>query len=296
MSKPGYNIKFLFSILFVMLYAGITISCDKELQIEFPDSEGILVVEGWIELGKAPNVLLSYTAPYFTEIDSVNLRDYAETKAKVTVFSETEEDILILKPNDKYFPPYYYFSTELFGHTGNSYNLRVEYIRDNIQYVATAHTTIPELVEPDSVWFELEPGLDSLGLIWLTIKDNPDEKNYYRTLVKRQGKDKKFVPTFTNVFSDDLFNGEELTISLSKGNASILEVGGNRFFHLGDTIILKFCSIDKEYYDFWNTLQGQIVTSANPFAASNARVASNIKNGIGVWGGYAASYDTVITK
>ena len=50
----------------------------------------------------------------------------------------------------------------------------------------------------------------------------------------------------------------------------------------------------KEHFEFWDSLQAEIITSANPFAASNARVKSNLSEGLGVWGGYGVTFYTVI--
>ena len=281
-------------MIFFMLVIGSVVftGCEKEVKLDLPSHTSEVVVEGWIEQGKAPNVLLSLTVPYFIKIDSNNLRDYAVTTAKVTVISENGLEILTLKPNNVYFPPYVYFGTEIYGETGRSYQLNVVYKGK----VITAVTTIPELVRPDSVWFQHEPGSDSIGLVGFRLNDDPEVQNYYRTLTKRLGKDKRFIPTYTSVFDDKTFNGETLNLTLSRGSSSILDVENNRFFSVGDTIVLKFCSIDQASFDFWNTIQGQIITSANPFASSNARVKSNIDGGIGIWAGYAASYDTIIAR
>ena len=58
-------------------------------------------------------------------------------------------------------------------------------------------------------------------------------------------------------------------------------------FNVKDTVNIKFCSIDKETYDFWETFQKELFNAGNPLAASNSKIKSNINNGLGVWGGYA---------
>jgi hypothetical protein len=276
----------------IIISSFLLTGCEKEVKLNLPSHVSEMVVEGWIEQGKAPRILLSLTVPYFIKIDSNNLRDYAVTAAKVTVISESGSEILTLKPNDVYFPPYVYFGTEMTGETNQTYQLNVSYKGK----VITAVTSIPELVRPDSVWFQLENGSDSLGIIGFRLKDNPSKENYYRTLTKRLGKDKRFVPTYTSVFNDKTFNGKTLNLTLSRGSSSILDIENDRFFSVGDTVVLQFCSIDQSSYEFWNTIQSQIITSANPFASSNARVKSNINGGIGIWAGYAVSYDTIIAK
>lgn len=277
---------------FIMCFLSIIYSCEKEVSVDIPDHESVMVVEGWIDQEEGANVLLTLSAPFFAKIDSSNLRDFAVTRAKVSIQTETEREVLTLKPNAVFFPPYYYFGTELTGNINDSYNLTIEY--EGETYTAT--TTIPEIVPIDSSWFTLEPGSDTLGLIGIRFTDKGDRKDFYRVLTKRIGKDSRFIPTFTSVFSDDLFNGQTIDLNLSRGNSNLLDINNNRFYEKGDTIIIRFCSIDETHYDFWNTLQSQIVSSANPFAASHTQVKSNIDNGRGIWGGYAAWYDTLFTK
>lgn len=277
-----------------LLVAATTRYCEKEIDIDLPQSESKVVVEGWIEHDRYPNVILTRSAPYFTAIDSGTLRDYVVTKAKVTVITDDQYEVLTLKPNDAYFPPYVYFGTELKGEIQRTYHLKVEF--DNVENNLYASTYIPPLIEPDSVWFQPEPESDSLGRIWIRLSDNPDEINYYRLLTKRKGKDKRYVASFKSAFNDRLFNGETIVLGFTRGLSDLLDLTQDNLFSLGDTVSVKFCSLDKDHYEFWNTFQNEILLSANPFSASNARVKSNIQNGLGIWGGYAASYYTVVAR
>lgn len=284
--------RFIFPVLITGFGLIMLNSCEKELSLNLPDNSGQLVVEGWIEQGKNPQILLSLSAPYFSTIDSSNIRNYAVLGAKVTVTSGSQVEILTLKPSTAYFPPYYYFGTELTGKLNSTYKLLIENQGENYY----ASTTIPNLVIPDSVWFEKLNPNDTSGLLWVKFTDDPQTSNYYRMLTKRLGKDKHFVPTLTSVFNDQLFNGEQISISLYRGESNILELGKDHSFSVGDTIVLKFSSIDKNSYDFWHTIQENRISSANPFAASEIKVISNIHDGLGSWCGYAAVYDTIIAK
>jgi hypothetical protein len=290
-----YKFKYILLKAALLLMVAYTAQhCERELTIDLPRPDNKIVVEGWIEHDGYPNVILTRNAPYFSSVDSVSLRDYVVTKAKVTVISDDQYEILTLKSNDAYFPPYIYFGSELRGEIHKTYHLKVEF--DNNENNVFATTSIPALTEPDSVWFQLEPGSDSLGRVWIKLSDNPDETNYYRLLTRRKGIDRRYVASFKSAFSDQLFNGETITQGFGTGLSDLLDFTQDSYFRLGDTISVKFCSLDREHYEFWNTFQNEILLSANPFSASNARVKSNIENGLGVWGGYAASYYTIIAK
>ncbi len=278
-------------VLLFIVFFSIT-GCEKEIEIEFPEHKSNMVVEGWIEQNTYAKVILSLSAPFFAPIDSNSIFDFAVTHARVKLTTNDQSEILTLKKNENYFPPYFYFSTDIKGKAGFTYNLEISYGGK----IFTATTSIPKVIETDSVWFEKNTLKDTFGLIGIKFTDPIEETNYYRTLAKVKGKDKIFIPTLTSVYSDQAFNGETLQLTLSKGSANILEVDESRNFSVGDTILLKFCSIDKAQYEFWNTMQNQALTSANPFSVSHEEIMTNISDGFGIWGGYAAHYDTIIAK
>ena len=266
-------------------------SCD-DFEIDLPDYESRIVVDGWIEQDQYPEVLLSLSAKYFSEIDSVSLRDLVVTRAKVTVSCDGIEDILTLKPNREYFPPYVYQGTVIKGEAGKTYNLEVVYAGN----VLTASTTIPKVTYLDSVWFELDQNEDSLGFLWARFTDDINTKNYYRLLTKRKNIDTKFVPTFISNYDDKLFDGESMEFAIYKGRANPLEDRDDIHYSLGDTVILKACTIDEQTYDFWISVEQEIFNAGNPLASSNADLVTNINGGIGLWGGYAVSKYQVVAK
>lgn len=268
------------------------LSCEKELPLDIPVEPGKLVVEGWIENGNNPEVILSMSAPYFSEIDSSSVLEFAVSRAKVSVFSEAGNEVLTLRPNVHYFPPLVYKGQETWGEPGKTYSLEIIYQGDTI----TSETEIPDPVELDSVWFQLDPGKDSTGQVWIRLHDNPDMDNYYRILFQRSGKDDRYIPPFTSTFNDKFFNGNTIELGFLRGFSSMLEVEQDKNFSIGDTINVKFCAIDREQFDFWNAYQLEVISAVNPFSASNYRIKSNINGGLGIWGGYAATYYTVIAR
>ena len=64
-------------------------------------------------------------------------------------------------------------------------------------------------------------------------------------------------------------------------------------FHRGDSIIFKFCDIDKATFDFWRTWEYAYQSNGNPFS-SPVEVTGNISNGaLGAFCGYAAEYSPI---
>ena len=109
----------------------------------FPDMydyEPQIVVEGWIEDGGYPVVIVTSTVPvtgdyrYWDE-----MQDHIIRWAKVTV-SDGEKDVVLTgKMDNDYFPPYVYTTSRLKGESGKTYTLTVEYSKRTV----TARTTIP---------------------------------------------------------------------------------------------------------------------------------------------------------
>ena len=64
--------------------------CQKEIEVELPDYERKIVIEGSIENGEPAMVIVSRSVPYFSTIDLETLmNDVFITDAEVTVTSST---------------------------------------------------------------------------------------------------------------------------------------------------------------------------------------------------------------
>lgn len=273
------------AVPFFLLLLFASTGCEKQLDLQLPVGEQKIVVEGWIENDKNAEVILSLSAPYFSSIDSTNLFDYAVTHAKVTLTDGNRTEILTLKPNQAYFPPFVYRSVDIRGVPGGTYTLEIVLNRDTL----TAITTIPELVALDSVWFAADPGMEG-GRIWARLTDKADQENFYRILYRRKGKDSRYLPGSLSTFSDVLFNGRSAEMAFTRGMNNLLSNSGDKNFYQGDTVSIKFCSIDRDQFEFWNGYQSEVLSAANPLATGNYMLESNINGGLGAWTGYGATY------
>ena len=280
------SFKNLIYILLIVLF----ISCNDDFKDI--DYDNKIVVEGWIEQNDYAKVLLTLSTPYFSEIDSVSIRELVLTRARVSISDGKIEDILTLKPNDDYFPPYVYQGTIIKGEIGKIYTLKVVYNSQEI----TAETTIPEVNYLDSVWFALDEEEDSLGFLWARFTDNPNEINYYRLLTQRLSVDTKYVPTFMSNYDDKMFDGQTVDFIIFKGKSNPLEKDDDTHFTLGDTIMLKVCTINEQTYKFWKFINNELHNAGNPLASSNATLVTNINGGLGIWAGYGVSKYMIIAK
>ncbi len=275
------------------------VSCEQDIVIDLPEPEQKIVVEGWIEQNKYAIVKLSKNMSYFGVTDSTALINMINFPAVVTVSDGINSEILTPTFDFNYFPPILYKGHLIKGEIGKTYYLTVQSEGKEL----TSKTTIPcPPTTLDSLWFVLDPGQDSLGTIWGKFTDNPNEKNYYRLFTQRKGRDKKMIPVMGSIYEDFFFNGLNFTFNVYRGYETYTDYEGIKndkeysYFKLGDTIIFKYCSIDKEHYEFWSTAEVEFFYGGNPFI-NPIPVKSNIKGGgLGVWGGYGANYDTIILK
>lgn len=277
----------------IIFIAILFIACENEIELDLPEQEQQIVVDGCIEQGKYSFVMLTKSSSYFANLDSASLRNLVVSTAKVTVSDGLETEVLTLRRDDDKFPPFYYQGNEIKGEVGKIYTITVD--SEGEQY--SGFTTITEPVELDSVWFELDEESDSLGNIKINFTDPELETNYYRIFTKRLGKDDDYVPVYFSTLGDGNFNGDNLSIKLIRGAISYTSIEDDIFYARGDTVLIKFCTMDQNHFEFWKAAEIDIYTSANPFAVSSNEVKTNIdNNGIGIWGGYGVKYYSIIIR
>jgi hypothetical protein len=284
-------------LFFLLAAAALLSSCEKEITIELPDAEDKLVVEGHVEQGVAPYLFLTRSSGYFDPVDSTTIANTLVLNATVIVSDGVTTDTMVTAFDFNMFPPVYYKAPNMVGVTGRTYTLTV--IADG--KTVTASTTLPAPIAPDSVWFKLDPGSDSLGLAYGHLSDPPGRGNAYRWLAKRQTKDAAFYPSFGgSVFDDEYIEGKSLDGAFYRGmkpNSDLDEDHNEEFakYKIGDTIIVKFCTIDYPAFQYYRTYEVEVANNGNPFAAPTT-VQTNIKGGLGVWCGYGVAYDTIIAQ
>ena len=259
-----------------------------ESDIDLGDTEQKLVIEGFIEQGEYPRVYLTLSSGYYDPVDSLALFNLIVPKARVAISNGEEEEVLTLFRNTERFPPYYYKATDLRGEVGKTYTLEV--ISGGETY--TAITSIPDLVPVDSIWFQGLEDSDSLGNLWLRIKDTPTKRNFYRTFSQTLKEEERYAPVYQSTITDRTFDGQDFSFPLLRGAQSFSSVGDDAFYKRGTIVKIKFCALDQAHFDFWRSLEQEQYTTGNPFGSSGNEVISNItgtKPALGVWGGYAVA-------
>ena len=271
----------------IIIGIGLFLFACQTDDFETPSYNQKIVVDGWIEQGQPARVFLTLSSPYFSEVDSASLRKLVLTRAKVTVYDGLNEEILTLRNNSDYFPPYIYEGTNLMGEIGHTYNLKVEYGGR----IVSSTTQIPEPQKLDSIWFKIDTEADTAGNIMIRFSDKLGIDNFYRILAKKGLKSKKYAPVFLPNLDGRIIDGQSVTLTISEENKRDIKL-----FNVNDTINLKFCSIDHNTFKFWNSIYSELNNSQNPFASTNAHVISNVQGGFGVWAGYGVNTYRIVCK
>lgn len=284
----------LIRLLFAISAVSCFISCEEDITVDLPVPEEQLVVEGYITPGSPAFVFISKTAAFFAPVDSATLVSYTIKDAIVTISDGFTTDTLLAPAPDL---GYLYVSPNMLGEIGKTYFLNIE-LPDG--RVANSVTTIFNPVPLDSVWFEVQPGLDSLGWTWATLSDPPTPGNCYRWFAKRLGKDDDFVAPTGSVLEDKFFNGLTFDFIYNRGTApnSTAEDDENEeagYFKVGDTIVIKFAAITEDSFDFWRAAETQASSNGNPFG-SPAPLKSNVNGAVGIWEGFSYSLDTIVAQ
>lgn len=325
-----------FSLFFIFAFSLVFfISCEKEITVDLPEVESKIVVEGTIEQGQPPIVLLTYSQGYFepTNLSSleeffvrnayVSLSNGSITEALTEICSDdlTDEQLELIAELVGFTPDqlrsfnlcaYTTFNTALWGEEGKTYTLNV--IKDNHNLTAT--TKINNLVTLDSLWFSIpneDPG-DSLGFVFGILSDPDTAGNAYRWYAKRinrypawapdglagQQKDPNFIAPLGSVFDDTFFNGLEFEFGYFRGTgpnpSKFDDLNEERgFFKKGDTIAVRGCVIDLKAYRFIDSYENQVANQGSPFSVPY-NLESNVTGGLGAFIGYGAVYDTVICQ
>ena len=313
---------------YLFLITFIFFSCQEEITLDLPKAVNKLVVEGAIEPGFPPYVILTKNQGYFESIDINTYNDLFVNdidSVKVWYYNENgerESRILEQIPGLDSLPPIYtdlsYFSIANnyeFSQEGETYYLEIKWNNE----IITAETTIPEPTPLDCLWVEESETAekDFKCVIRAVYSDPGDIQNNVLIRSKRlehwkrdsingqieNNNDPQLI--LIDAGPDILINGEsfETYFPRPKEEGGVPSGFYNTFhyktfdnngtedtvFLPHDIVLIKFCQIDEPSLKFWRGVVRQFTTNGNPFSEP-MNLVSNINNGLGGWTGYGATY------
>ena len=243
-----------------------------------------LVVEGWVEAGGFPVVMVTKSFPVTTDKQSKDSLAAHLVKWATVSVSDGDTTVYLTGKYDKgYFPPYVYTTTALRGREGKTYTLRVDY--DG--YLATASTTIPPAPRVNRFFLEPTAGDSEAWLVSVELDDPPEEKNYYQLFSRVGSEDKQFLPAYLGCFDDDaLKRPAKLPIYRAHRLGANMEY--TPYFLAGDTVAVKVAQVDSVAFAFWRTYGDLVSNSENQFLAPTQGLRGNVQGAQGYWHGMNA--------
>lgn len=240
-----------------------------------------LVVEGWIEEGGHPVVMVTSSVPVSTEFrDLSSLEDYVVRWAKVTIDDGTKETVLTGRYSSEYLPPYIYTTPWVTGETGKTYTLSVEYSGEK----AVAATSVHESVALDSLKVFSEG--DNEYRIMAYFCNDRSRENYYCLFTKVEGTDKTYRPSLMGLMNGEVL-GEKTGIQVNM-SPRVPYVDNIPYYCGTDVVHIRFSRTGKAEFDYWSDYQDILILSRNPIMTTDARIRSNVSGGLGYWAGYGS--------
>jgi hypothetical protein len=244
-----------------------------------------MVVEGWIDAGKHPIVILhsSYsltdTVPDSTSLLDV-LAEHLIPFGRVVLFDGEDSVVLTGRLDTNYMPPCIYTTTKIRGEVGKTYTLRATY-KD---FIAKSQTYIPEIARFDSIRvIQINQKMNVIG-----YANHLEIGKPYIVMARKDGqKQYKVCPIGTF-----RANATQMAITINNpinfsGEGMMLQT----LFPQSDdlAIDIKFAQVDEAEYEFWDSFVAQQFTQGIFFMETHSNIMSNIQGGNGYWCGMGAS-------
>lgn len=314
LSYQSFFLSLASGLLFIVMTA-----CEEDINVNVPASKPSMVMEGRIEQGNLPFLLLTRDQPFFSAVSSEQLATLFIDSADVLITNFTDtvpmEPINLSDLPEGVEPPsgsnlpiditqvneninltvYVPLSRKIVGSTGSRYKILAE----TDQFSASSTTRV---IQPsanlDSVFFTTldDPNQDTLVRVSITVDDPQGSPKYYRYFTKRNSQP-FYAPLFGSVATDGAVDGREFDFPINRAYTRLAsrETIENitPFFERGDTVTVKLCAIEQEVYNFWSTLEDDLRNRGSPFGSAT-RISSNVKGGRGVFAGYSCDTASVI--
>lgn len=274
--------------LYTLLLLLLTLSCQKEIELDYRDIEPVVSIEGRVT-NEQVYVLITRTR---SMNDSVKGRGIGG--AVVTISSEDGTEQLVYDVRDGYYRP----ASGMKGVPGRTYRLDVTL--DGHQYAASS--TMPRqapIVSTQFIWQSLLDNGMLMYEMWASDPE-PDVRNYYWYRVDRRAKDPKVRQkqgtdayrwsSFDDrgainarIYRDIMCVNEEMMDGQDIEDDQLKSI-----LFDGDTITLQLMTIDRAMFEYYQSLSVGQRMGANPI--------SNISGGcLGYFAAGSVSHaDTVI--
>lgn len=278
-------------ILLLVTLVGLSTSCESSNEPKLP-SRLPLVIEGWIEDGEHPVVIVTRAVDLTQNIESFD--KFVEKWCRVTIVDNDNPAVVLTgRLNDAYVPSFVFTSAKITGRLGHTYTLKVETETDT----ATATATIRNNARIDSLKIVKCAGSDTLYQIRAFPRINRNDNGYYKFFTKVNNEEKRYYSSFLGTFEGityDSIQGFNVGRGIHQTYAG--EEKFTPFYKIGDTVSVKLCTLEKPVFDFWNAYENSVSLSGNVFLNVSQSCPSNIAGAKGYWAAYGKTVAFAIVK
>lgn len=248
---------------------------EKEIDVVLPPHEPQLVVECYLEQGYPFEATVLETSSYFDAPTPPVVPG-----AEVYITFRNQRVKLVYSPGYNGRTNRYYthlaVQHKMDGKPGEIYGLEVT---DGKGRKVTGFTTILPKVPIQKIEWRFNE--KDKALLLTSFQDDAATPNFYRYLTHRDSLEKESPR--------DLLSNDDLT------NGKLTTYGSSYRYEDGDTLIVSLFHIEKQYYDFLQSVDNAQNSNGNPFAQP-ANIKSSVQGGFGIFTNLAFDRDTVIIK
>jgi len=256
--------KQLFQILILGLLVFLLPSCQEKIELDLPEGETFLVVEGWITNAPPPYyVRLSYTSPYFDDAPQ-------PTASNATVILKDDEGNESVLAETQ--PGVYEIDEQ--GIVGRQYQVYIHLPEGDIYESDFELLNEPVLI--DSIYYQLserEPSdffgenLDDIYEVLIETFEPAGRGDHYRWRSFLNGEEAR-APFDINVISDQLVDG----VPVLEYNVT------GKLYSIPDTVEIVQEKITKAAYEFFSQLRNQTAFVGSPFDTPPVPIIGNVHN------------------
>ncbi|HKH60223.1 MAG TPA: DUF4249 domain-containing protein [Flavitalea sp.] len=251
-------------LIIVSLMLSLFYSCDKAIDVDLPEYQQELVMEMYLEQGRPLRCLLIESLPYTDTAINKPVND------ALIIFSDgTKNDTLTYRINQDMVTGrfYNYYHPRVIEPDPNKiYSITIigneKKITSTTRFSQTK-ATVDSLIVRESM---NEPDSFSVGI---KFTDPASVENYYRILIGKN----------INLFSSD---PTDFRISDISFDGKPFSYYSEPNFARNDTIAARVYSLNKEHYEYLESMGNARRSNFNPFSQPG-RIKSNVSGGLGIF-------------
>lgn len=269
-------------IPYILMIAAMAISSCRKPYLNYGESS--IVVEGWIEDGNYPVVMLTRSHPVTEDpirLDEEFLSQYVITLgARVDLSDDMGNTVTLTGVRNQHYPTGYVFTTaRMKGMKGHSYTLKVTYQSCEV----TATTDIPEGLCEFASMKPVRVGDN----YYISADVTRSDKNLGAVCFQTPDIDKDYRMCYLGVCHEGM---DQLSICRSITSST---TGYNFHFFPGEKVYLRFSTMNNAAMDYYKDLESVVMGSHNAVFPVLFNISSNVNGGLGFFCGMQSRYYTI---